>query len=251
MDKQEWKEYVHKVEVGGPIPASMIDNYDDWRCRSIVGRVLYVLGDIEGAMTVLSTVVKIQPNEEDVPEVGLSEVEHKVLCLRDVAEIVWQLTHQDYAPLVYLGEAYHYCRSYKHPFRSADRGAIWSRRLEIMRDSGANDKAVAEAQAMLEQEAGSTGENPYIFHADKFLAEDAAASGDYDKAAQLLAEAYKYYPVTETAKKDLADAAAEANPKARYEKYHHCTTIQYRHFEDDGKEVVVDHTHKGGDKITL
>lgn len=251
MDKQEWKEYVHKVEVGGPIPASMIDNYDDWRCRSIVGRVLYVLGDIEGAMTVLSTVVKIQPNEEDVPEVGMSEVEHKVLCLRDVAEIVWQLTQQDYAPLVYLGEAYHYCRSYKHPFRSADRGAIWSRRLEIMRDSGAKDKAVAEAREMLAKEAGSTGVNPYIFHADKFLAEDAAAGGDYAQAAQLLADAYKYYPVTETAQKDLAAAAAEADDKSRYEKYQHCTTIQYRHWEDDGKAPVVDHTHKGGETITL
>ena len=61
-----------------------------------------ILKDIEGAMAVLATVKDVQPDMNDAPEFGLSEVEHKVLCLRDIAEIVWTLTGIGDAPLVYL-----------------------------------------------------------------------------------------------------------------------------------------------------
>ena len=67
----------------------------------------------------------VQPDMEDAPEFGLSEAEHKVLCLRDIAEIIWRLTGTGDAPIIYLNEAYRLCREYKKVFRSADRGAIW------------------------------------------------------------------------------------------------------------------------------
>ena len=74
MDMQEWKAYVKKVANSQyPVPEGMIKDYDDWRCRSIVGRMLYVLDDIEGAIAVLLTVKDIKPNLQDVPEKGLSE----------------------------------------------------------------------------------------------------------------------------------------------------------------------------------
>ena len=156
-----------------------------------------ILKDIEGAMAVLATVKDVQPDMEDAPEFGLSEAEHKVLCLRDIAEIVWRLTGTGDAPIIYLNEAYRLCREYKKVFRSADRGAIWARRLELQRSCGAEDAALSEARAMLEAEKAVEGVNPYRFHALKFIAESMAGQGDYAKAALLFADAYKSFPVNE------------------------------------------------------
>ena len=58
-------------------------------------------------------------------------------------------------------------REYKKVFRSADRGAIWARRLELERSCGAEAEALAEARAMLEAEKAVEGVNPYRFHALK------------------------------------------------------------------------------------
>lgn len=233
MEQEQWKEYVKKVaNCQWPVPVSMISDMEDWRCRSIVGRMLLVLDDIEGAMQVLSTVIKVKPDENNVPDNGLSDVEHKVLCLRDVAEIIWKLTGTDHAPLIYLGSAYKYCRSFKHPFRSVARGDIWYRRLEIMRDSNQLEKALQEAEEMLEAEKNNDGINPYRYVAYKFLAEDAAGREDYAKAAELMAEGLKYYPLNEQGEKDVAEAAAAADAQERYKKYHHCTTIKYKPWEE-------------------
>lgn len=234
MQKQEWQEYVQKVaKCDYPIPLNLINDYDDWKCRSNVGRMLMILKDVEGAMAVLATVKDVQPDMNDAPEFGLSEAEHKVLCLRDIAQIVWQLTGTGDAPLFYLDEAYKLCREYKHVFRSADRGAIWARRLEIMRGCGEEQKALAEARAMLESEKGNEGVNAYRFHALKFIAESMAAAEDYHKAALLLAEAYQSFPMNEAARAALAEAEAAADAKDRYAMYHHCTTIQYQPWEKD------------------
>ena len=228
LTMEEWRGYLHKIETCEyPLPASMLAEYNDWRNRSIVGRMLFVLKDIEGAMRVLSTVRDIEPNPEDNPEYGLSEVEHKTLCLRDLGEIVWLLAGQADAALSYFDEAYNYCRSYKHSFRSANRGRIWLRRLEIKRDSGRLAEAMQEAADMLKAQAANPGVNPYRFYAYKFIAEFAAAQGDYAKGCQLLAEAYKFFPESRAAQKDLAAAAAEADIKERWQKYLHCTEIQY------------------------
>lgn len=233
MEQAQWNEYVKKVATcQWPVPAGMISNMDDWRCRSIVGRMLLALDDIEGAMEVLSTVIKEKPDENNVPENGLSDVEHKVLCLRDVAEIIWKLTGTDHAPLVYLGSAYKYCRKFQHSFRSVWRGDIWVRRLEIMRDSGKNAEAIAEAEAMLQEEQGHDGINPYRFAAYKFLAEDAAANNDYAKAAEFLAEGLKYYPLNEQGEADVAAAAECAEPEERYKKYYKCATTKYKPWEE-------------------
>lgn len=225
---EEWRGYLHKIETCDyPLPSGIIGEYNDWRNRSIVGRMLFVLKDIEGAMRVLSTVRSIEPDPEDDPEYGMSEVEHKTLCLRDLGEIVWLLAGQADAALGYFDAAYAYCRSFAHPFRSANRGRIWLRRLEIKRDSGRQAEAMQEALAMLEQEAANAGVNPYRFYAYKFLAEAAAAQGDCAKACLLLEEAYKSFPESRAAQKDLAAAAAEADVKERCAKYLHCTEIQY------------------------
>lgn len=233
MEQEQWKEYVKKVaNCQWPVPVSMISDMDNWRCRSIVGRMLLVLDDIEGAMQVLSTVINEKPDENNVPENGLSDVEHKVLCLRDVAEIIWKLTGTDHAPLIYLNSAYKYCRKFQHPFRSVARGDIWYRRLEIMRDSNQLEKALQEAEEMLEAEKNNGGINPYRYAAYKFLAEDAAGREDYAKAAELLAEGLKYYPLNEQGEKDVAEAAAASDAQERYKKYHHCTTIKYKPWEE-------------------
>ena len=241
MEKQEWQEYVHKVaSCDYPIPPNLINDYDDWKCRSNVGRMLMILKDVEDAMAVLATVKDVQPDMDDAPEFGLSEAEHKVLCLRDIAQIVWQLTGTGDAPLFYLDEAYKICREYAHVFRTADRGAIWARRLEIMRSCGEEAKALAEAKAMLEAEKANAGVNPYRFHALKFIAESMAAKEDYAKAALLLAEAYQSFPVNAAAEKALAEAAALIDAKERYAAYVHCTTIQYQPWEKDNVPTLED-----------
>ena len=51
MDQQEWMGYVSRLANGEyPVPVGMIQDYNDWRCRSIVGRALYWMGDTESAM---------------------------------------------------------------------------------------------------------------------------------------------------------------------------------------------------------
>ena len=76
MDQQEWMGYVSRLANGEyPVPVGMIQDYNDWRCRSIVGRALYWMGDTESAMRVLSTVVNVEPNMDDDPEYGLSEAD--------------------------------------------------------------------------------------------------------------------------------------------------------------------------------
>lgn len=233
MEQEQWNEYVNKVATcQWPVPTGMISDMNDWRCRSIVGRMLLVLDDIEGAMEVLSTVIKEKPDEENVPEYGLSDVEHMVLCLRDVAEIVWKLTHTSHAPLIYLDRAYRYCRRFKHPFHGVARGDIWCRRLEIMRESEQGDKAEQEAREMLEAEKDNGGVNPYRYFAGKFLAENAAAAGNFKEAAELLAEALQHYPLNEQGKADIAVAAAEQEDEARYKKYLACTKIKYAPWEE-------------------
>lgn len=232
MELQEWQGYVTKIATCDyPLPSYMISDYDNWHCRSIVGRMLWILKDVEGAMAVLNTVKDVEVDMDDAPEMGLSDAEHKVLCLRDIAEIVWQLTGMGSASLYYLHEADKLCREYKHIFRSADRGRIWVRRLEILSDSGEGEKATAEAHAALEAEKGKEGINSYIFYAYRFLAEDAALKEEYLKACELLQMAYKHFPVTEAAERDIANALAIADPKERYEAFHHCTTIQYQPWE--------------------
>ena len=233
MDASEWKAYVNKiVTCDYPIPSNMISNYEDWHCRSIVGRMLLILKDIEGAMTVLATTRDVVPDMEDNPEYGLSDCEHKVLCLRDIAEIVWQLTGTADAPLVYLRQADKLCREYKYIFRSADRGRIWVRRLELKKACGAETEAIQEAQQLLQERAEKTGIDPYAFHAWKFLAECEADQGNFAKAVMLLQKAYAYFPVNEAAERDIKEALEATDSKEQYARLHHCTTIQYRPWED-------------------
>ena len=92
---------------------------------------------------------------------------------------------------------------------------------------------------MLEEEKNNVGKNAYRYYANKYLAVQAAKAEDYAKGADLIAEAYKYYPVNEQCLKDLAEAAAIEDAKERYEKYHHCTTIQYN-FWEERKVAVID-----------
>lgn len=148
-------------------------------------------------MRVLATVLDVEPDMDDAPEMGLSEAEHKVLCLRDVADIVWKLARNEEAALTYLAQAYELSRAYKHSFRSASRGDMFYRRLAILREVGKEDQAVQEAEVMLEMEAGNEGINPYRYFAYKFLAEHQHDAGDDVQATQLYAEAFKYYPVSE------------------------------------------------------
>ena len=93
---------------------------------------------------------------------------------------------------------------------------------------------------MLETEKPVEGVNPYRFHALKFIAESMAEQGDYAKAALLLADAYKSFPVNEAAKTALAEAEAAADAKERYAMYHHCTTIQYQPWEKDNVPTLED-----------
>ena len=242
MDPKEWQEYVEKVaKCQFPVPMELINDYEDWRCRSIVGRMLLVLDDVEGAISILSTVKDVKPNLDDVPENGLSEAEHKVLCLRDIAEIVYKLTGTTAAPIVYLDEANHWCRAYQHPFRGADRGAIWYRRQEFLVADGQMDKAMELAEKSWATEKEEIKVNPYAFYAAKFLAEQLAAKGDYTKAALLLAAGYQYYPENAACKQALAEAAKVEDAEKRYEAYHKCTTISYEPWE--ARELAVVDRH--------
>lgn len=232
MEEKEWQEYVQKVATCDyPVPASMINNYEDWHCRSIVGRMLLILKDIEGAMTVLATTRDVVPDMEDNPEYGLSDCEHKVLCLRDIGEIIWQVTGTADAPIEYLKQADKLAREYKYVFRSADRGKLWVRQLELKRSCGLEMEAMQEAATQIKEQHGKSGVNPYLYYAFKFIAEDAAERQQYAQAVALLQEAYKYFPLSPAGERDIAEALGEPTAEKQYELLYHCTTIQYRPWE--------------------
>ena len=90
IDDQEWKAYVTKCTTGEwPVPPGFVSDKNNWLCRAIVGRVLYFIKDVEGALTVLSTFINdVEPDMEDHPDQGMCEAEHFVLSLRDISEII-------------------------------------------------------------------------------------------------------------------------------------------------------------------
>ena len=236
LSRDEWQGYLHKIETCDyPLPASLIGEYNDWRNRSTVGRMLLILKDVEGAMRVLSTVRYIKPDMNDAPDWGLSEAEHKTLCLRDLGEIVWLLTGQTAAALPFFEEAHQICLAYKHPFRSANRGRIWLRRLELQKAAGEKEKAEAEAQNVLQaaplNEAVCWAEgpavDPYRFYAYVFLATLAAAKEDYKKGCELLQKAYEHFPTALAAEKAVGEALGRSTEKERYAALLHCTEIQF------------------------
>jgi len=232
MEFEEWQEYVNRVaSYSVPIPPDFIKDYNDWHCRSIVGRMLFLMKDIEGAMRVLSTVRDIEIDMEQYPDYGLSDAEHKCLCLRDLGEIVWLLTQKAEAALYYFEQAYAICRDYKHPLHSAKRGAIWARILDIKFASGKQSEALNECLGKMQEQNATEGINQYLFYGNKFLAERFAEKGDFAQANAHFAEAFKYYPLSEAGIRDIAEAAAEADADVGYEKYQHCATIQYLPWE--------------------
>lgn len=233
MEFEEWQGYVSTVaNCDYPIPPNFINNYNDWHCRSIVGRMLFMLKDIEGAMRVLSTVRDVEVDMEHNPEYGLSDPEHKCLCFRDLGEIVWMLSGNAQASLYYFEEAYKICQEYKHPMISAKRGGIWARRLEIKRDSGDLKTALDECLVKMEEQNKEDKINTYLFYGNKFLADTFAQKGDYAKACDFMAAGFKYYPLSEAGERDIAEAEAIEDLQKRYEAYSHCATLQYRPWED-------------------
>ena len=241
IEKGEWPEIVKRLKsCEYPVPKAMIGDYDNWLCRSFAGRMLYALHDVETALMVLATTVDVQPDWGHVPENGFSEVEHKVLCLKDLAEIIWELARNGEAALRYLDEADRLCRSFAGRFRAADRGRCWVRRLEFKRECGRTAEAVAECLAMLESPEGGNsagvvfaeeGVNPWLYYGNKFLAEQAAAAGDYAGACGLMVKAYSYFPLSAAGRDDLAAAGRLTEERERYEKYQWCTANQYRPWE--------------------
>lgn len=187
MEANEWAGYVRKCATGAwPIPAAMMKDQDDWRCRSIVGRALYFKEYVEDAMTVLSTVLPVEPDLNDVPEAGLSEAEHKVLCLRDVADIVWKLVHSGEAAETYITQGLELGFQYKHNFRTDVRGDLFRRLLVLMKDTGREEEALILAEETIKTDAENLaerfgtcgtetdfpGQKQYISAAQNFLTEN-------------------------------------------------------------------------------
>ena len=187
MEAQEWQEYVNKVATGAwPVPVGMIQDQNNWMCRSIVGRALVFKEDLEGAMTVLSTVIDVEPDMDEAPETGLSEAEHKTLCLRELGEIVYKLAHNVEAALQYVDAAFKIARAYEHPFRTGARGELWYRHLQLLTELGKKEQACAEAQKMVREEKENSHApkqddpkskiNPYKYFSLKYLAEQEHAA---------------------------------------------------------------------------
>lgn len=251
MDAKEWNSYVTKVATGAwPIPMAMIRDQNDWLCRSTVGRALYFKKEVEDAMAVLSTVLEVAPNMEDAPEQGMSECEHKVLCLRDLAEIVWNYTHNEEATLRYLDEAIKLCDEYKYAFRNGERGEIFYRRLNVLAESGKKEQAEQEAEAMIaaqkkqatapQQEEPYAYVNPYIYFSYKFLAEQLYKEGHVAEACSRYEDALAYYPLNEAGKKDYQKAIDQTDPEARYKRFVMCSELMYVPWEKL-PEVVIRH----------
>lgn len=251
IDDKEWQGYVTKCTTGEwPVPAVFVSDKNNWVCRATVGRVLYFIKDTEGALTVLSTVVNdVHPDMEHHPDEGMCEAEHYVLCLRDIARIIWELTKNGEAALQYLDRAFSICRSFKYRFHTEARGDIWYRKLNILAESGRRKEAetLAEKLAAEEKEISHApvpevpdvlyeAVNPYIFYSLRFLAEQSHEDGKTEEACRLFREAYEYFPLSAAGQKDVQKAKETADPEEQYQAWLHCTTFQYLPWE---KQPVV------------
>ncbi|HIU64861.1 MAG TPA: hypothetical protein IAB06_07510 [Candidatus Avacidaminococcus intestinavium] len=232
MTEQEWNEYVNFASGGEwPIPRGMIGDYNNWLCRSIVGRALYFRDKVEEAMTVLATVVDVEPSMEPA-EKGMSEAEHKILCLRDIAKIVWGLTGNTEAALNYWDQAIALCESYQHKFNSVARGEISYGRLVMLVAAGHEEEAKAEARELtVAKRFEREGINSYRYFAYRFLAEREHAAGNLQKANLLYEKAFFYYPKSAEGERDYAAAAQMNDHEERYQKYLHMTSMQYLQWE--------------------
>ena len=232
MTEEEWNGLVDYASGGEwPIPRAMISDYNNWLCRSIVGRALYFRDKVEEAMAVLATVVNVEPSMEKA-EKGMSEAEHKILCLRDIAKIVWGLTGNTEAALNYWEAAIDLCEKYQYPFVSVARGEISYGRLALLLTAGQVEQACREAKVMavkdrFEQENISS----YRYFAYKFLGEREHAQGNSQKAALLYEKAFSYYPKSEAGERDFAAAGMVADAEERYVKYQQMSSMQYLQWE--------------------
>lgn len=248
---QEWNEYVKKCTTGEwPVPAGFVSDKNNWVCRAIVGRVLYFTKDVEGALAVLSTVVNdVEPDLEHHPDEGMCEAEHFVLSLRDISQIIWELTKNGAAALQYIDKAFAICREFPYRFHTEARGDIWYRHLNMLNESGSGEKAIADAREMVEKEKKESHAprpvipdplyetvNPYIFYSLRFLAEQAYKAGKTAEACALFDEAYRYFPLSQAGVRDVTKARTAKTAEEAYELWHNCTTYQYLPWE---KQPVV------------
>jgi len=147
ITKAEWPEIVNKLKHSAlPVPPSFVSDYDNWLCRSYAGRTLFVMEDYENALMVLATVLDVQPDLQDKPAEGFSQVEHKVLCLLDMVELIMGLAHNPEAALRYQNEAVELCETFQGEFRTADPEKIWQKKIELLRLAGRVEEAETAAK---------------------------------------------------------------------------------------------------------
>lgn len=234
IEAKEWKEYLDFVSEGEwPIPRDFISDYDNWLCRSVVGRALYFRGKIEEAMTVLSTIVSVEPSLEK-PKSGMGEVEHKILCMRDLAKIVWQLVGNVEASAKFWDEAVRLCFLWPYNFSSVARGEISYGRLGLYLAAQKNDVVDVQIKEMAASERFEMQEynvNSYRYFAYKFQAEREYANKNVKKAAIIFEEAFKYYPMSVEARVEENKAKAMQDMEARYQKFLQMSKVQYLQWE--------------------
>jgi tetratricopeptide (TPR) repeat protein len=232
ISKEEWNAYVNFASSGEwPIPKALIENYDDWLCRSAVGRALFFRKKIEEAMAVLSTTLDVEPSME-VPEKGMSEVEHKVLCLRDLAKIVWGLTGNPDATFRFWDEAEKWCLVWTHKFVSVARGAISYDKATMLMAVGRTDEVEKIINKMVTSDRFERENvNSYRYYAYKFMAENELLAKNKEKAALLYEKAFSYYPLSEAGERDFKEAKAETDLDKKIEKFKLMSKIQYVHWD--------------------
>ena len=230
IEAKEWNEYVDFVSGGEwPVPRDFISNYDNWLCRSVVGRALYFRGKTEEAMTVLSTIVNVEPSMEK-PKSGMGEVEHKILCMRDLAKIVWKLVENLEASAKFWDEAVRLCSLWPHNFSSVARGEISYGRLGLFLAAGKNDVVEEQLKEMASSQRFEMQEhnvNSYRYFAYKFKAEQEYAHKNVHKAALIFEEAFKYYPMSVEARCEENKAKAMTDMEERYQKFLQMSKVQY------------------------
>lgn len=239
MDQEEWNAYVDFASSGEwPIPRGFISDYNNWICRSIVGRALYFRGKTEAAMTVLSTIVDIAPSMEKPEGTSMGEVEHKILCLRDLGKIVWSLTGSSEAALRFWNEAVDLCKKWPYHFNSVARGEISYGKILMLWDAGKKEQVEELLKAMEANDHFEMKEynvNSYRYFANKFMAEKEYEAGNIEKAAILFEKAFKYYPMSVEARREEEKAKAMTGYKEKYEQFLKMSKVQYLQWEVVGE----------------
>lgn len=120
---QYWIEYVNKNYF--PLPDITVKDMSNWRHRSVLARALARAREYGPAMELFQSIAAITVDSEEENWSGLSEVEDKAWCLKEMAVILWRTTGSRKEAVPYMEQARVLIETHPQQFQFLNRWEVW------------------------------------------------------------------------------------------------------------------------------